>query len=139
MYQYTHSIKISAFCHLKWLSYSRKTEISNYKKGDNEFLQKGDNISKYYVCLTVIIDIARKITIFKILMRNDDVIAINSLNIYIYIQARFAACGHCVSAELPCGRLELLNLNYFGIVFSFIYMYIVNKGQRIIFHMNQKI
>ena len=37
---------------------------------------KGDNISKY-VCPTIIIDIARKITnlsIFKILMRNDDVI-----------------------------------------------------------------
>ena len=33
---YTHSIKISAFYHLKWLSYGRKTEISNYKKGDND-------------------------------------------------------------------------------------------------------
>ena len=36
---------------------------------------KGDNISKY-VCPTVIIDIARKIakfSIFKILIRNDDV------------------------------------------------------------------
>ena len=27
-----HSIKISAFYHLKWLSYGRKTEISIYKK-----------------------------------------------------------------------------------------------------------
>ena len=26
-------IKISAFYHLRWLSYGRKTEISNYKKG----------------------------------------------------------------------------------------------------------
>ena len=24
--------------HLKWLSYSRKTEISNYKKGDNDVI-----------------------------------------------------------------------------------------------------
>ena len=38
---------------------------------------------------------------------------------YNYLrQARFAclrcaACGHFVSAESPCGRLELLNLNYF--------------------------
>ena len=40
------------------------------------------------------------------------------------IQARFAclrcaACRHCVSAESPCGRLELLNLTYYG-NFSFI-------------------
>ena len=37
---------------------------------------KGDNISKY-VCLTVIINIARKspnLSIYKILMRNDEVI-----------------------------------------------------------------
>ena len=31
----THSIKKSAFHHLKWLRYSRKTEISNNKKGKN--------------------------------------------------------------------------------------------------------
>ena len=35
--QYTHSIKISAF-YLKWLSYSRKTEISNYQKSDNDVI-----------------------------------------------------------------------------------------------------
>ena len=29
---------IPAFCPLKWLSYSRKTEISNYKKGDNDVI-----------------------------------------------------------------------------------------------------
>ena len=47
--------------------------------------------------------------------------------IYIYIQARFAclrcaACGHYVSAESPCGRLEQLNLNYFLNFFP-LYMY----------------
>ena len=37
-YLYTHYIKISAFYLLKWLSYSRKTEIFNYKKGDNDVI-----------------------------------------------------------------------------------------------------
>ena len=43
-----------------------------------------DNISKY-VCLTVIIDIARKITKFQfLLMHNDDVITIGVLNFISY-------------------------------------------------------
>ena len=59
------------------------------------------------------------------------------------IQARFAclrcaACGHLVSAESPCGRLKLLNLNYFFNFFP-LYIYIVNRGQRINFHMDPKI
>ena len=37
-----------------------------------------------------------------------------------------AACGHYVSAESPCGRLELLNLTYFWIFL--LYINIVNKG-----------
>ena len=45
------------------------------------------------------------------------------------LQARFAclrcaAFGHLVSAESPCGRLELLNLNYF---FNFFPLYIYCK------------
>ena len=36
---------------------------------------------------------------------------------FLMKQARFA-CLRCVSAESPCGHLELLNLTYFGI-FSF--------------------
>ena len=37
-YSYTHSTKISAFYHLNWLSYSRKTENLNYKKTSNGFI-----------------------------------------------------------------------------------------------------
>ena len=47
------------------------------------------------------------------------------------LQARFAylrcaACGDFVSAESPCGRLELLNLAYFGNLFT-LYKYCKQK------------
>ena len=64
-----------------------------------------------------------------------------SIKFYI-LQARFAclrcaACGHYVSAESPCGRLKLLNLTYFG---NFLlYMHIVNKSIRLIYHFYLKI
>ena len=38
IYSYTDSIKISVLYHLKWLSYGQKTEISHYKKGDNDVI-----------------------------------------------------------------------------------------------------
>ena len=46
MYYYTHSIKISEFYHLKWLSYCGKTEIYYYKK-----VAKTPKIS--FLCLAV--------------------------------------------------------------------------------------
>ena len=62
--------------------------------------------------------------------RSPLILTIKTRLMYIYyIQARFAclrcaACGHLVSAESPCGRLETLNLNYF---FNFFPLYIYCK------------
>ena len=39
---------------------------------------------------------------------------------------RCVACGHCVFAESPCGRPELLNLTYFGNFFT-LYKYCKQK------------
>ena len=58
--------------------------------------------------------------------------SLESISILI-LQARFAclrcaACGHFVSAESPCVRLELLNLAYFGnlLVYKYCKLKLIN-------------
>ena len=48
------------------------------------------------------------------------------------LQARFAClrcatCGHFVSAESPCGRLELLNLAYFVNLYKYFKQRLTNN------------
>ena len=54
--------------------------------------------------------------VFRILFNT--ILFINLLRTSELPCLRRAACGDFVSAESPCGRLELLNLAYFGNVFT---------------------